>query len=709
MDVVKYLKEEKNINFTDEQEKVVRYVHGPNLTLAVPGAGKTTCLVARTANLVLNHGIDPKSILTITFSKASSLDMKHRFVSLFGDVVENVNDVSFSTIHSFAFKIVRQTHPNKTLIDISGSPATKNGLIKGIYNKLTGEYIEEDKLEEISTSISYVKNKMINLYLLNNEELSEICSFKEFRDIYFRYEKIKDREDYIDFDDMLTLCFEKLINDARYLNLLRNHFKFIQVDEAQDTSTIQFAIVELLAKPTNNIFFLGDINQGIMSFRASDIKYLLDFKEKYPEGSVYTMSRNFRSTKDVVEIANKFIKTNKERYDFDMYTDRDYDRPMNIVYTETDEKELDYIVDKLRHSTNLGESAVLFRNNISCIPLIDKLSKANIPFYVRDHDNRFFTHWVISDIKAFIQLARDDNDFESLSRIYYKSNLYVNKQAIMEAQSYTTDKGCLYALTKVESLRGDQLVRVYEFMMNMRRLRKAKGKDIAKIIKKDLRYEDYILKNSEDMGYSSENLINLISIFSLISSDCNELSDVISKLDYLEELIKASSKNKNGNVVTLSTMHGSKGLEWENVYIMSMTDGIFPSIQATKLQSKGNDSLMEEERRLCYVAITRGKRYVDLVVPKRRGNKEVYPSKFIGELNSLLSGKTVKSESYDTVNKPVSNVIFELGDVVKHRKFGQGEVIDVEEAKDMLTVRFNLKGVKKLVYSLSSGGLLERV
>lgn len=719
MDVVKYLKDKKNINFTDEQIKVVRYVDGPNLTLAVPGAGKTTCLVARTANLVLNHGIDPKSILTITFSKASSLDMKHRFLSLFGDVSDNAGDVSFSTIHAFAYRIVRQVHKGKTLIDSNETPVTKAKLVKNIYNQMTGEYMEEDKLEEISTAISYVKNKMLELDELSKEELSEICSFKEFKDVYNRYERIKKDKNYIDFDDMLTLCHEKLKSDSHYLNLLRNRFRYIQVDEAQDTSTVQFAIVELLARPRNNIFFLGDINQGIMSFRASDIRYLLDFKKKYPEGSVYTMSRNFRSTKDVVDVANRFIKKNTERYDFDMYTEKENDRPINIVYARSEEDELEHIVDRLKGVNNLSDSAVLFRNNISCIPLIDRLSKEDIPFYVRDHDNRFFTHWVVSDIKAFIKLAMNENDFESLSRIYYKSNLYINKAALLESKKHKTDKGSLYALTRVKFLRDDQRNRVYEFVMNMKRLRRAKGRDILRIIRKDLRYEEYILKNSEDMGYSSENLLNLISIFSLIVDDCTDLSAVLKKLSYLEELIKSSSRNKGANVVTLSTMHGSKGLEWENVYVMSLNDGIFPSVQASKLDSKGDSSMMEEERRLCYVAITRGKRYVDLLVPRLRAGKEVYPSRFVWEIEKSLEPEEDTMESDENIWKEEENFDsfidkkkmnpFELRQKVKHKKFGEGIIIDINKDEDYLVINFASFGLKKIVLSLAATGLLERI
>lgn len=708
LDIIKHLKEEKNINFTDEQKKAVNHVYGPNLTLAVPGAGKTTCLMARTANLIFNHGIDPKSILTVTFSKASALDMQHRFAEIFGDVGENIRSVKFSTIHSFAYRIVNHVYQDKILIEDMRSPITKSRLIKNIYKELTGEYMEEDKLEEISNSISYAKNKMVDINSLNKEELLELCSFKEFKDIYLKYEKMKEKDNYIDYDDMLTLCYEKMANDKRYLNLLRNHFQFIQIDESQDTSTVQFAIVELLARPMNNILFLGDINQGIMSFRASDIRYLLNFKKKFPSGSIYTMSRNFRSTKDIVDVANKFVKKNIERYDFEMFTEKGSDRPINIVYVDTEKKELDYIIGKLKKATNLGENAVLFRNNISCIPLVDKLSKEKIPFYMKDHGKRFFSHWLISDIKAFINLAIDNNDFNSLYRIYYKSNLYISKQLIMDSRNYTTDKGCLDALEKMESLRDDQLDRVRKFTMNMRCLSKAKGREIAKIIRKDLRYEDFIINNSEAMGYSQDSLLNLISIFSLITADSSSLLDVLKRLDYLEKLIKASSKNKNQNVVTLTTIHGSKGLEWENVYIMNMIDSIFPSSQATKLESKGDNSLMEEERRICYVGITRGKRYVDLVIPRSIAGKEVYPSKFIWEIEKIIRIDKGDKSYEDSIRRKKGNR-FNLGDIVKHSKFGKGKIVDINQKDDYLVINFYDSGIKKLVLSLAVAGLLSKV
>lgn len=709
MDVVKYLKEEKNINFTDEQKEVVCHVHGPNLTLAVPGAGKTTCLVARTANLVFTHNIPAKSILTITFSKPSSLDMKNRFMTLFGKFANDINaDVMFSTIHSFAYRIVRDIHKNKILIDSNDSPATKNELLKDIYKSITGEFVEEEKLKDISNAISYVKNKMIDTETTSEEWLSDICTFEEFNDVFLMYEEYKKSKNYIDFDDMLTLCYEELVSNANLLNRLRNTFRYIQVDEAQDTSTIQFAIVQLLAKPNNNIFFLGDIDQGIMSFRASDIQYLLDFKKIYPKGSVFTMRRNFRSTKDIVDVANIFIKSNDGRYDYDMYTERSKERPIKIAYVSTEDKELEYIVEGLSRIKNLSESAVLFRHNITCIPLIDRMSRAGIPFYVKDHDNKFFSHWVISDINAFINLALDERDYKSLLKIYYKSNLYINNEAVMESKKHITNKGCLDALTKVPNLRKDQLNRINEFIINIKRLRKSKGKDIIKIIRRDLRYEDYIKKSSEGRGYSLENTLNLISIFELITEDCNKLLDVKKKLDYLENIIKKSSNNKGGNVVTLSTIHGSKGLEWENVYIMSMNEGLFPSVQATKLESRRDNSLMEEERRLCYVAITRAKSYVDLIVPKSRLGKEVYPSKFIWEIEKAMGAHEDNEDNYEEEIRKSKSKSFEKGCSVKHLKHGYGWIVEIDQDNDLMVISYALVGLKKASYS-STIEELERI
>lgn len=713
MDVLKYLKENNGIIFTEQQEKVINHVDGPLLTIAVPGAGKTTALITRTANLIFAHGIPANSILTLTFSRPSANDMKDRFNSLFGDLARKNNiSVKFSTIHSFAYGLVRENYRFKELIETKDASIHKSTIIKSIYKDLANDFIKDDIYEQLNTSISYIKNKMLDINVLSKDEIASICDIKEFKDIFIQYEEYKKKKSFIDFDDMLSICYKLMINDDKILEKYRNKYQYIQLDEAQDTSTIQFAIVELLAKPKDNIFYLGDTNQSILSFRASDMQHLLNFGKIYPDGTVYFMQKNFRSTKEIIDLSNKFIKTNKERYDNDMVTDKEDGRPVSIIYVDNEIKEIEYIIGKIKEKNNFKESVILYRNNITSVLLADIMDKEGIGFYVRDKDNGFFNNWVVSDILSFIKLSLDKHDYDSLSNIYYKANLYINKSTLYDSIKYNNGQGFIEALLSLSYLNDYQRQNINMFNKDLQRLRKAKGKQIAKIIFDDIRYKEYLEKNAKNMGYSFESLFGILNIFSLITKDCDSIQDVFTHFDHIKNLLRTAEDNKGSDVVTLSSMHGSKGLEWDNVYLMNMVEGVFPSFQATSKALKGDNSLMEEERRLCYVALTRGREYVDITVSKTKNGSFVYPSIFIREIESISKGLdkpyvfTKNTASQQTLNDFLED--FAVGDEVLHKIFGSGVIRDIDEEKDTVMVDFNIKGVKKLLYSMCRSGILSK-
>lgn len=713
MDIIRYLKVNKGIEFTPQQEKIINHIDGPALAIAVAGAGKTTVLQARIANLIFTYGIPSKNILTMTFSRASANDMKERFNFLFSDLAnENKVNIKFSTIHSFAYGVVNKYHKYKELIEPAKyGKVSKTTLLKNIYKLTNGSYIEEDKLDELSTAISYIKNKMIDITKLSQDDIQGICGIENFGDIFNKYEGHKRANGYIDFDDMLSICYDILISNQVVLDFYRETFDYIQLDEAQDTSKIQFSIVELLASPKNNIFYLGDLNQTIYSYRGSEISNLMDFGRKYPNGTVYFMEQNFRSTKDIIGLSNEFIKTNKERMEVNMFTENDNNRPVAIVNVEDEKDEIEYIIDKFKNYENNGTNAILYRNNLLAVPLINQLSKHKIPFYIREQDNRFFTHWVVADILAFIRLSLDKHDLDSLSKIYYKTNLYISKEVLYDSTKYNDGCGCLDALLKLSYLEEYQRDNIDKFKANLDKLKTSKGKSIAFNILSGLGYEDYLIKNATKLGYSFENLSNIISVFKIITEDCNNLKDVLAKMKELYTLMKTSSNNKGDNIVTLTSIHGSKGLEWDNVYIMSMVENIFPSRQSVIKAAEGDESLLEEERRLCYVAITRGKSYVDLIVLKNKNNNSVAPSKFIKEIRNIMLGKSAEEDTNVAINNQRVDVnsIFKSGDKVKHKQFGFGEVKSVNLPNDIITIMFNDKGTKRLMYSLCRDGILSLV
>lgn len=690
--------ESKGIRLTEQQKRIVEHIDGPTLTLAVPGAGKTVTSCIRVGNLIFNHGIPSDRIITMTFSRASARDMEDRFNSIFNELISQSNiKVHFSTIHSFAYEIVRKYYRYKEMIDSKDCKENKALILKRLYKNITGEYMGEDKYEELTTGISYVKNKMLDVDNTDDKVLADICNIECFKDIFKRYEAYKMANTFIDYDDMLTISYDILNNNGKVLKLYRDKYDYIQLDEAQDTSSIQFAIVELLASPMNNICYVADDDQSIYGFRASEVSYLLNFKDKYPEGTIYFMEQNFRSTKDIIELSNKFIKGNKKRYTKNMFTSKDYRRPISVVKVEDEKEELDYIIEKIKDSDRYDDNAVIYRNNLLSVPLIDCLSKNNIPFYVREQENKFFSHWVLQDMLAFIKLALNPNDFESFSRIYYKANLFLNKESIQESKKYNEGDGVLKSILRLPNLQGYQKVNTTELHSNLKRLSTSSGALITSIILDKIGYGEYLSRNAKRLGYSIENLLNIVTTFRLVTSDCKGVRDIFSKLDNLQKLMQNSSFNRGKNVVTLTTAHGSKGLEFNRVYVMSMNEGIFPSRQADIKEIDGDNSLMEEERRLCYVSMTRGRHYVDIITLNTKNGIISSPSKFIREVDFIMNGE------------PEDNSGFKMGDIVNHKHFGKGKVALVDISNNIIMVLFSNTGMKRLSYDLCiKNGLLKK-
>lgn len=698
MDFSSYLKY-KGIKLTEQQNKIVNHIDGPMLSLAVPGAGKTTTTCIRVGNLIFNHGISSDRILTMTFSRASARDMNDRFQSIFEDLIrENNIKVRFSTIHSFAYEIVRRFYRYNEMIEDKDAKETKAQILKKIYKQITSEYIGEDKYEELTTGISYIKNKMLDIDNIDSDILSDICSIDSFKDVFKRYESYKNINRYIDYDDMLTISYNILKNDDKVLKLYRDRFDYLQLDEAQDTSNIQFAIVEFLAAPKYNICYVADDDQSIYGFRASEVSYLLHFKEMHPEGIIYFMEQNFRSTKDIIEVSNEFIKGNKFRYEKNMFTNKNYQRPITVVEVEDEINELDYIVEKIMESNQYDDNAIIYRNNLLSIPLVDALNKHRIPFYIREQDNKFFSHWLVQDILSFLRLALNPNDFESFLRIYYKGNLFLSKDIVNRSRNYNDGCGVLESILRVPEIEDYKKVNIHRMKHNLKKLSTSSGQSIVDTILIDMGYKDYLERNAKSQGYSYENLITLATTLNLIIRSCNNIRDIFKKLDDVQLLMKNSSYNRGKNVVTLTTAHGAKGLEYNRVFIMSMNDGIFPSTQAELKEIKGDTSLIEEERRLFYVSMTRGRHYVDIMTLKFKNGVMASPSKFVKEVELILNG-----------GKESDELELKIGDIVNHKQFGKGKVAIVDMKENLITVLFSNSGLKRLSYDLCiSKGLLKK-
>lgn len=624
------------VKLTEKQRAAVLHKDGPALVLAVPGAGKTTVLLARTANLIINHKVNPASILSITFSRASALDMRNRYYNFFSDITSI--GANFSTIHSFSYELIRKysimNNISYKIIEEDGSKGLKRDILRKLFKEYNGENIDDDALEDLINVIGYVKNMMLKDDEL--KEYSDSLDIKYFLEIYDGYEQIKKGNNYIDYDDMLTLAYDILQEDKELLQRYRNLYEYIQIDEGQDTSKIQHKLIELIANPKNNVFIVADDDQSIYSFRGAYPKFLLEFDRMYKNTKKYFIDQNFRSTPEIVALANRFIKINSERFDKEMKTANPSGASVNLVKVKDELQEVDYIIKELNLAESKG-SAILYRNNMAAIKLADELSRRGVSFYIRDYNKFFFRHFIIQDIRSFILFTLDNSDIESFSRIYYRINSFISKETFQLITSRSKGDKDLFDLAEsLVDLSNNQkgalgrMRKIFAFLKL-----KAPG-DFIDYIDKELGYGKYLKDNCGNMGYSYESLKVILSNLKALAVRCNSFAAFLVRLEELEKVLEGAKLMKGKSPLTLSTIHSSKGLEFNNVFLIDMIENIMPTRSSIDNYDRGNIGELEEERRLLYVALTRAKKRLHIMVMESKNDEKVKPSRFIDEILSFM-------------------------------------------------------------------------
>lgn len=617
------------MNLSEEQKKAISHIKGPALVLAVPGAGKTTVLIHRTANLILNEGISPEKILSITFSRASARDMKERFNNLYGDIT-NI-PVHFSTIHSFAYKLIRDYAYRKRqryiLIEDMKKKLNKVQLLKNIYFSINNDYITEEKLESIINSIGYIKNMLIT----PDEYVSQFkVDTNNFLEIFNAYESYKKNNSLIDFDDMLTLALDILQEDKYLLEKYRSRYEYIQVDEGQDTSKVQLEIIRTLAHPKNNLFIVADDDQSIYGFRGAYPEGLFQFNKIYKDGKIYYMEENYRSTKNIVNICNRFIKKNTLRFNKDIFTKNPYMEPIKLVKVKNLEEQYTYLMDQLEGIVDYRNTAILYRNNLSAVGIMETLERKGIPFYIKDFKIKFFDHWLVQDIIDFFLLAQDNSNILAFERIYYKMNGFISKVQLNSIKALHYEYSVFDRLLSLPGLNDFYKKNFLSLKLNFKKLSKLKPYEGIDLIEKNLGYGDYLKESHMRFGYSMDSLEIILNYLKIIASNTMDLNGFLARLKYLEYLCSHSKDNREG--LTLSTVHSAKGLEFDRVYMIDLIDGEFPNGSSIDSFNKGDIAPLEEERRLFYVGMTRAKSYLTLITYINKNNKEVKPSRFLLEL-----------------------------------------------------------------------------
>ena len=656
-------KERYNITLNKQQEEAVCTVDGPVLLLAVPGSGKTTVLVSRLGYMIYGKGIRPQQILTVTYTVAATRDMKERFISMFGE--EYARQLEFRTINGISQKILQYFAEcnHTTVYDVADKEAAE--LIKQTFHEVTGNFATESDLKDLQTGITYAKNMRLDL----NEIQKMEEKIPNFREIFQKYNKELKKRHMIDYDDQIVYALRILEQYPQVLRYFQQKYTYICVDEAQDTSKIQHDMIALLASSANNLIMVGDEDQSIYGFRAAYPQVLSSFEKTHPGAAVLFMELNYRSGSEIVEAADRFIQKNKNRHKKNVRPTREEKGSVRKIPVKNRGNQYYYLAKVAEECDK--ETAVLYRNHESALPLIDILERRGIPYRIRNHDTTFFSHPVVRDICDFISLAQNPWDGEIFLKIYYKMGAGISKAQAMYAIDHHVGQGALLETLLEEAdvssytrRQGKALLTHFQNLVH-----ENAGKAIYRIIH-FMGYGEYMDDRGMDSGKAD--------ILKMLGDQEENLSEFQNRLIQLQQIMSEGTMHRDGNLI-LSTIHASKGLEYDRVYLADMIDGVLPGVNQTK-----EPAAYEEERRLFYVGMTRAK-------------NELYVFSFQNGENSPFVTELFSKK------KVTSNPATELkaGMRIRHLKFGKGIVQKCEG--NTARVEFADGSVRNLAMSVVLG------
>lgn len=586
----------------EQQKEAVQSVEGPVLLLAVPGSGKTTVLVTRLGYMIYAKGIAPEKILTVTYTVAATEDMAARFASLFG--ADMADRLTFKTINGICAGIIH-TYGRKTgrtpFALLNDEKVIADTLAK-IYQKTERMYATESDLQTVRTLITYIKNSM-----LTEAEIRELDKTADMKisAIYKEYNTWLREQKLMDYDDQMVYAYTMLQRFPELLRLYQDKFPYLCVDEAQDTSKIQHAIIALLSSRTENLFMVGDEDQSIYGFRAAYPEALLSFEKNHPGAKVLLMEENFRSGAGIVKAADTFIQKNTLRHKKHMRAVKDGEEVVKEIAVKTRDDQYRYLAAVAENCAAAGAShtvAVLYRDHECALPLIDLLERKEIPYRMRNAEISFFTHRTVLDVLNIMKLAMHPKDAETFLQVYYKINTYIRKEDALQIAriSETQDISVWNAAVRYHGLSDYTMSSVQNTRMHMQQLLTERGDKAVKRILYYMGYQEYL----ERCGLKADK----IEILRILGSREDSMAGLLQRLRELQDILTRKETDYSCNFI-LSTIHASKGLEYDTVYLMDVTDGILPAqmLKNPEKASREERETYEEERRLFYVGATRAK------------------------------------------------------------------------------------------------------
>ena len=639
-------KSNKNIQLDEQQRAALQNLEGSSLLLAVPGSGKTTTLLAR-LEAMLRQGIPESQILVITYTNNAAEEMRRRFRRQYGE-----NRVDFMTINSFCYRLILY-YSEKTGRQKPEDVVDTGKILRRIFRQVTREpFPVEGDIREFAQKITYIKNMQL--------PESEIAKLRvgnyPAAPLYQAYVETMKQMNGMDFDDQLVYAYKFLRNVPGVRNHYRKKYPYVMVDEAQDTSWLQHEILKLLVGDTGNLFMVGDEDQSIYGFRAAYPEALLEFGKNYPGGRIFRLETNYRSGRDIVALADRFIRRNTKRYDKTMRPALAASGRVRVEPVPRRANQYSKVIQWISQEPE-KETAILYRNNDSAIPLMYHLQKVGISFRSRGLDTLFFGSHVLRDAKDILGFALHPADSELFWRIYYKLNYRIPKNAVADAvqRMDMRDPDPILSILVRSPLMGRQKKEDLEMLRdNLREIRQRDdAKQAIRMIRRGLRYRNE----------SSEKLF----VMEALAEPGESISEYLQKLRDLEYQIEQGGESTDGNVI-LSTVHGSKGLEYDRVILLDGVRNVLPSA----------DGDYGEERRIYYVAMTRAKE--ELILPDYGD----YESPFLRECFGRLPKE--KPQPMDSKAFREKAEGFQVGTKVKSRNFGIGEILSRQD--DLIEVYF---------------------
>ncbi len=685
-------------NLNDKQKEAVLYNEGPLLILAGAGSGKTKVLTTKVAYLIEENGVSPYNILAITFTNKAAKEMKDRLFSLIGDVSKHIQ---VSTFHSFGLRLLRD---NATLLGYD-----RNFVIMDsddsltVIKKILKELDYDPKIynpRAIRNKISSCKNELISPSDYERYAVSEYE--KVVLTVYQKYEQKLFKNNSVDFDDLLILPIKLFRENEEVLEKYQDRFQYILIDEYQDINEAQYLLTKMISSKYRNITCVGDDSQSIYSFRGANFKNILNFEKDYKDSKSILLEQNYRSTKTILNAANSVIKNNQARKDKNLWTANEEGDKIKYYRAYNERDEAQYTIRKIKELAARGVSyqdiAILYRTNAQSRVQEEEMLKENIPYRVVG-SFYFYSRKEIKDLIAYLRLIHNTKDNVSLLRVINTPKRGIGLRTIenLTEKADLEDKSIYDVITSGKELAFKEIIE---------KLIKLKEElTLTELIDKVLDASGLRKELEDEKTLESEIRLENLEEFKSITKSFEEREGLISLEDFLLEISLVSDVEEykeDDNRVSLMTVHSVKGLEFDHVFVIGMEEGIFPHMNSLMEKSE-----LEEERRLCYVAITRAKKDLHFVNAKRRtlfGKDQINPpSRFLKEVDQTLIESNVQPEKEHEVSKINTKEMFrdedvdyQVGDYVYHESFGSGRVVEVTNT--LVSVAFKHPyGIKKLM------------